>query len=141
MVLMKYLLDTNIISELVKNEPNQAVLLKLDQYQHEVVTAAPIWHELQYGCRRLPQSRKRKIIESFLYEVLRPNMMILPYDEQAAEWHARERARLSSQGRMPPFVDGQIAAIAKVHGLTLVTRNIQDFELFSDLVLENWHEP
>ena len=41
MVLMKYLLDTNIISELVKNEPNQAVLLKLDQYQHEVVTAAP----------------------------------------------------------------------------------------------------
>lgn len=68
-------------------------------------------------------------------------MMILPYDEQAAEWHARERARLSSQGRMPPFVDGQIAAIAKIHGLTLVTRNIQDFELFSDLVLENWHEP
>ena len=64
---------------------------------------------------------------------------ILPYDEQAAEWHAKERARLASLGQMPSFVDGQIAAIAKVNGLVLVTRNTSDFEKFSGLKLENWH--
>ena len=66
-------------------------------------------------------------------------MTILPYDEQAAEWHANERARLASLGQMPAFVDGQIAAVAKVNGLILVTRNTPDFEIFSGLKLENWH--
>ena len=66
-------------------------------------------------------------------------MTILPYDEQAAEWHAKERARLASLGQMPAFVDGQIAAIAKVNGLILVTRNTSDFNKYSGLKLENWH--
>ena len=136
---MKYLLDTNIVSECVKTIPNASVLHKIEKHEHEIVTAAPVWHELQYGCRRLPRSRKRKIIESFLNDVVRENMLILPYDDRAAEWHARERARLSSKGKMPPFVDGQIAAIAKVNGLVLVTRNVQDYEPFSGLKTENWH--
>ena len=66
-------------------------------------------------------------------------MTILPYDDQAAEWHAKERARLASLGQMPTFADGQIAAIAKVNGLVLVTRNTSDFKKFSGLQLENWH--
>jgi len=136
---MKYLLDTNVVSECVKTTPNESVLHKLEKHEHEIVTAAPVWHELQYGCRRLPGSRKRKIIESFLNDVVRQNMLILSYDDRAAEWHARERVRLSSKGKMPPFVDGQIAAIAKVNGLVLVTRNVEDYESFSGLKTENWH--
>jgi tRNA(fMet)-specific endonuclease VapC len=66
-------------------------------------------------------------------------MIILPYDERAAEWHAKERARLSSLGQTPAFVDGQIAGIAKVNGLVLVTRNTIDFKKFSGLKVENWH--
>ncbi len=66
-------------------------------------------------------------------------MLILPYDDRAAEWHARERVRLASKGKMPPFVDGQIAAIAKVNRLVLVTRNIEDYESFSGLKTEYWH--
>jgi tRNA(fMet)-specific endonuclease VapC len=66
-------------------------------------------------------------------------MTILPYDERAAEWHAKERARLTFLGQMPSFVDGQIAAIAKVNNLILVTRNTSDFKKFSGLKLENWH--
>jgi tRNA(fMet)-specific endonuclease VapC len=66
-------------------------------------------------------------------------MLILPYDDRAAEWHARERVRLSPKGKMPPFVDGQIAAITKVNGLVLVTRNVEDYESFSGLKTENWH--
>lgn len=67
-------------------------------------------------------------------------MVILPYDERAAEWHASERARLIALGRTPSFVDGQIAAIAKVNSLILVTRNMSDFKEFSGLKLKNWHQ-
>ena len=55
---------------------------------------------------------------------------VLEYDWKAADWHARERTRLRFAGRTPPFVDGQIAAIARVNDLTLVTANTSDFESF-----------
>jgi tRNA(fMet)-specific endonuclease VapC len=136
---MKYLLDTNILSEPVKTAPQKTVLKSIERHQHEIVTAAPVWHELVFGCRRLPVSRKRAILENYLNDVIKPNMIILPYDERAAEWHAKERARLSSKGETPAFVDGQIASIAKVNGLILVTRNSADFKRFSKIKLENWH--
>jgi tRNA(fMet)-specific endonuclease VapC len=63
---------------------------------------------------------------------------ILPYDEAAATWHGEERARLEALGRPAPFVDGQIAAIAHVHGLVLVTTNDKDFARFKGLPVENW---
>jgi len=136
---MKYLADTNVLSEAVKLIPDRSVLAMFRKHQKEIVTAAPVWHELQYGCYRLPVSRKRDIIESYLNDLLERNMVILPYDERAAEWHGRERARLSSEGRTPPFADGQIAAIANMNGLILVTRNVCDFELFSGLKVVSWH--
>lgn len=112
----------------------------LEKHQYEIATGSPIWHELRYGCARLPSSRKREMIEAYLEEVIWPNVDILPYDDNAAEWHARERARLAARGRAPAFVDGQIAAIAKVNGLILVTRNTSNFENFDELAIENWFE-
>ncbi len=137
---MKYLLDTNVLSESVKTSPQNTVLKSIERHQYEIVTAAPVWHELYFGCRRLPASRKRQILETYLNDIIKPNMIILPYDERAAEWHAKERARLSSGGNTPLFVDGQIASIAKVNGLVLVTRNSADFKKFSGLKVENWHQ-
>ena len=136
---MKYLIDTNVLSEAVKTAPDKSVMNMLERRQHEIATAAPVWHELQFGCQRLPQSRKREIIASFLNDIVKRTMLILPYDDRAAEWHAGERARLSSKGLTPPFVDGQIAAISMVNGLILVTRNIDDFKQFLRLKIENWH--
>ncbi len=136
---MIYLLDTNVLSEAVKTEPDKHVMTRFERHQDEMVTGAPVWHELQFGCQCLPRSRKREVITSFLNDVVRRTMLILPYDDRAAEWHARESARLSSKGVTPSFVDGQIASIAKVNGLILVTRNIDDFKPFSRLKLENWH--
>jgi tRNA(fMet)-specific endonuclease VapC len=138
---MKYLLDTNVLSEAVKTAPDKQVLKKLERHQHEMATASPVWHELQFGCQRLPRSRKREVIAAFLNDLVKRTLLILPYDDRAAEWHARERARLSSKGATPSFVDGQVAAIARVNGLILVTRNIGDFKPFSRLKLENWHSP
>ena len=136
---MRYLLDTNVLSEAVKTNPDKSVMRKFEKNQDEMVTAAPVWHELQFGCQRLPRSRKKEVIASFLHDIVRRTMLILPYDDRTAEWHAIERARLSSKGIITSFVDGQIAAIAKVNGLILVTRNIDDFKPFSGLDLENWH--
>jgi hypothetical protein len=73
---------------------------------------------------------------------------IPPYDAAAAAWHGEERPRLEAQGRPAPFVDGQIAAIAHVHGLALATINDRDFRSLQGIdrqeligkarALENW---
>lgn len=65
-------------------------------------------------------------------------MPILDYDRAAAEWHAKERARLADRGSTPPFADGQIAAIAHANGLILVTFNDADFRQFQGLRVLNW---
>ena len=65
-------------------------------------------------------------------------MPILDYDAAAALWHATERARLTAQGWTPPFQDGQIAAIAFVNELTLVTFNRPDFKRFEGLRTTTW---
>ena len=136
---MKYLLDTNTLSEGVKSVPDQSVLKMFEKHQQEIVTASPVWHELQFGFHRLPRSRKRELIATFLDDIVKRTVLILPYDDRAAEWHARERARLSSKGLTPSFVDGQIAAISVVNGLILVTRNVDDFKQFLKLQIETWH--
>jgi tRNA(fMet)-specific endonuclease VapC len=100
--------------------------------------AAPVWHELSYECRRLPRGRRRAALEAYLSDVVHGSFPILPYDEAAATWHSEERARLEALGRPAPFVDGQIAAIAHVHGLVLVTTNDKDFVRFKGLRVENW---
>jgi len=63
---------------------------------------------------------------------------MLDYDRAAAEWHAFERARLAANGLTPPFSDGQIAAVAAVNNLTLVTFNTVHFNRFEGLRVESW---
>ena len=135
---LHYLLDTNVISEMLRPVPNKGILENMEAYHNQVGIAAVVWHELLYGCFRLPESQRRTAIEAYLFDVVAPSVPILPYDEVAADWHAVERTRLSAIGKTPPFVDGQIAATAKVNNLTLVTSNQTDFENFQDLVVVNW---
>jgi tRNA(fMet)-specific endonuclease VapC len=138
LVSAQFLLDTNVLSEVLRPSPNDGVLTSLEKNRGLLATAAPVWHELVYGLRRLPTSRKKETVRQYLYEVVRPSLDILPYDEAAAEWHGTERAKLERIGRPPAFVDGQIAAIAKVHGLIVVTRNVSDFEAFRGVRVEDW---
>jgi tRNA(fMet)-specific endonuclease VapC len=138
--MLKYLLDTNVLSEAVKANPDWHVMEMLEKHQDEILTAVPVWHELLYGCLRLPVSRKREMLEEYLENVVVKNMDILPYDERAAKWHAEQRAMLSMQGKTPSFVDGQIAAITKVNDLILITRNTQDYKIFENLRISNWHK-
>lgn len=136
----KYLLDTNVLSEPLKKNPNTPLLAKLQLNSNRIITATPVLHELYFGCYRLPSSRKRKAIATYIREVITDTMIVHPYCDEAAQWHAKERARLTRIGQTPSFVDGQIAAIAHIHGGILVTRNTSDFHPFSDLAVENWYE-
>jgi tRNA(fMet)-specific endonuclease VapC len=137
-VSQRYLLDTNVLSEPLLPAPNAGVLQRLHAHADEIATAAPVWHELMFGSRRLPPSRRRRVVERYLLDVVRATIPILAYDVAAADWHAAERARLVGAGRTPPFVDGQIAAIARTNGLTLVTANVADFAGFEGLRVEDW---
>ena len=133
-----YLLDTHVVSEPVRPAPNAKVLARLKRHQDELALASVVWHELWFGCQRLPVSAKRLAIERYLNDVVAVSMPIFPYDQAAAEWQAGERARLAQSGKTPPFADGQISAIAKVNGLILVTLNPKDFTAFAEVKVEDW---
>ena len=138
---LAYLLDTNVISEPLRPAPNAYVLERLEQHEAEIAIASVVWHELLYGTYRLSPSAKRSAIEDYLNDVVALAFPILSYDARAALWHAAERARLVSSGNTPSFADGQIAAIAQVNDLILVTANISDFFMYQGLQVENWFEP
>ena len=133
-----YLLDTHVVSEPLRPAPNAKVLARLKRHQDELSIASMVWHELWFGCQRLPVSAKRMAIERYLNDVVAVSMPIFPYDQAAAEWQAGERVRLAQLGKTPPFADGQISAIAKVNELILVTLNPTDFAAFAEVKVEDW---
>lgn len=134
----RYLLDTSTISSPISKSPHPEVLRRLALHGHECAIAAPVWHELTYGCQRLPHGKRRKAIEIYLHDVVLASFPVLAYDEAAARWHGKERARLEDLGRAPPYVDGQIAAIAHISETILVTSNVRDFAGFKDVKIEDW---
>lgn len=135
---LRFLLDTNALSEPARPFPNPQVVRQIDLHLGEIATAAPVWNEILFGCYRLPSSARRRKIEEYLSDLTNSDLEVLPYESRAAEWHARERARLTRMGRTPSFIDGQIAAVAAVHELVLVTANVADFRLFQGLRVEDW---
>jgi len=134
---LKYLLDTNILSEPARPVPNANVLHKLDIHKSEIAVSSVVIHELLHGCLRLPESKRREYLWNYIHESVL-NLPVLDYDLKAAQWHAQERSRLSKIGKTPAFVDSQIASIAYCNNLILVTNNISDFEFFNGLIVENW---
>lgn len=112
---IKFLLDTNIISESIKLQPNPIFLEHFRQNLEKSAIASVTWHELLYGLYRLPKSRRKQTLSDYLIQIIQEKMVILPYCDAAAEWFAAERARLTAFGQMPSYPDGQIAAIAQVN--------------------------
>ena len=134
----QFLLDTNILSEPLRPAPNPRVMESLVRSSGLTATATVVFHEMLYGCYRLPNSRKRQAIEAYLREEVEAKLLLLPYDTEAAKWHASERARLVKLGKTPSYVDGQIAAISVVNNLVLVTNNEADYADFQGIQIENW---
>ncbi len=137
---ISYLLDSNILSEPARLKPDDTVLQRFAEHDGEYATAAIVWHELVYGCELLAASKRKTQLQSYLTMLLANGLMVLPFDQAAADWYAKERAELKRQGQTCAYADGEIAAIAATQQLILVTRNTQDFVSFQQLTLQNWFE-
>ena len=139
---MNFLLDTNVISETMKPRPNSGLLGWLAEADEDrtflsVVTLM----ELRYGVERMAAGRKRKRLEEWLDHDLpqRFESRILAIDARVADASGRVGARSESLGRPIETRDAMIAATAEIHGLTLVTRNVADFEPTVKELLSPWN--
>ncbi len=133
----RYLLDTNVVSELSRPVPDTSVVARLAAVESQAAIASTVWHELLLGVERLAPGRRQDGLRAFVTDI-GGRFPVLSYDRPAATWHARQRARLAAAGRPPAFADAQVAAIAVTHDRRLVTRNVADFADFADLTIENW---
>jgi tRNA(fMet)-specific endonuclease VapC len=138
MVGIRYLLDTNILSEPLASQPSSLVLKKIKANSAFLALASVTWQEFLYGMYLLPAGKRKDRIEDYLFRRILPALPILAFDANAAQWQAKQRVRLRQIGRSPTYPDSQIAAIAAVNSLILVTRNIRDFAGFEGLQLQNW---
>lgn len=138
-----YLLDTNIISEIVKFAPDFNVIKKLSEHSSDMAISVLSWHELVYGLERLPEGLRKKELSKYVYDDVEQSFPIINFTKKAAEIHAKIRSVLEESGHNLPYADTQIAATAIAEDMILVSRNSRHFleivEKFS-LKVENWFE-
>lgn len=123
-----YLLDTNVISERMKAQPNPAVIGWLDENKAELYLPAVALDELRYGVLRLPEGRRKEGFARAV-ETLASSYAdkIVPFDAKAAWKSAEFRWQAHSSGFNPSVQDMMIAGIAAANGTVLATRNVKDF--------------
>jgi len=124
---MKYLVDANVLSEATRPTPRSEVVDWLEAHEAELVIDAIVLGELAAGVEALPKGRKRIGLEKW-FEALVETIECLPWDAETSREWVRLVAVLRRRGRTIPLLDSMIAATARVHGLTVVTRNVGDFE-------------
>lgn len=137
LIVSTFLLDTNVFASLAAPVPNRRLRNNVDRFAARLVTASVVAHEIWFGLARLPRSRRRERLEVLMTDLL-AIVPMLPYGEEAARWHALERARLESLGRTTSATDAQIAAVAAVNDAVMVTSNTRHFAAFDGLRIEDW---
>ena len=138
---MKYLLDTCLISELVKKEPNPAVVSWLDEQDEQKLFLSVLnLGELQKGISKLPDGTKKNELQAWvaLDLVERFTGRILEIDLETALCWGRLQGEAEQAGEKLPVMDSLIAATATAHGLVVVTRNVRDIERCGVRVFNPW---
>ena len=131
---MLYLLDTNAWVHYLKN-PNSIVAQRVERTPvKEIAVCSIVWAELLHGARKY---EKRDAREARVEETLRHHPQ-LTFDKLAARRYAEIRDTLESRGEVIGLFDMQIAAIALVHDLTVVTNNVSEFRRVDGLRVEDW---
>jgi predicted nucleic acid-binding protein len=134
-----YLLDTDILSNLVRPVPSARLVAKLESVPPDLqFTSSISVGELMYGAYRA--GPRRATLLPRIQAVLGPSLVVLPFDEPAARCYAEVRAHLEQQGTPIGDADVRIAAIALVRGLVVVTGNVRHFLRVPALTVENWLE-
>ena len=131
-----YLLDTDILSNLMKRAPASALVARLARVPPEdQFTSSVTLGELLYGAHR--SSRTAALLER-IEETLLPELPVLPFDAAAARRYGEIRADLERRGTPIGDADTRVAAIALSRGLTVVTGNERHFRQVPRLEIENW---
>ena len=127
------ILDTNVISELMKHTPDQSVLDWFAQLDSEMITLTSITiAEIHYGIQSLPKEKRQKSLdEAFRLMITEDfNHLVLDFDQKAAEIYGRLGALARSKGKPVSQSDTMIAAITASYNALLSTRNTKDFDVF-----------
>ena len=132
-------LDTNILSELMRPIPNKQVLAWVDgQIISELAITAITVAEILYGIERLANGKRKQSLHTQAIAMFEEDFAdrILPFDADAAVHYAQLTASSEVIGKPASMADAQIAAICRLHHASIATRNTRDFKYF-DLIMAN----
>ena len=135
-------LDTNVVSELVRPTPNPQVLRWLDNRPPDTLwLCSVVAAELLYGVARLPIGRRKQQLAAALQAIIHEDfdMRVLPFDLEASLVYADIVARQESKGQPVSMADAQIAATCLRYDATLATRNVRDFEGLGVALVNPWN--
>ena len=138
-----YLLDSNIVSEIIKRDADFNVLKQLAAHNSDCAISSPTLHELLYGYHKVSDGLYKTYLGNYIIDDVQETFKVKSYTEKACEIHARIRADAERNGKPVPFSDSMIAAIALANHMVLVTRNTKHFTAIqevSGLQVENWFE-
>ena len=138
---MSVLLDTNVVSELIRKAPDPAVEAWAAGYALEELFFSALGEaELRYGAAILPAGRRRESLVSDIKRMLSDAFdgRVLPFDTRAARVYADIAAMRRSAGRTVPPADCQIAAIARSRDMAVATRNVRDFDDIDIEIVNPW---
>jgi tRNA(fMet)-specific endonuclease VapC len=129
----RYMLDTNVISDLMKNPRGKAAKRIARIGEDNICTSIIVAAELRYGCFKKGSERLLKSVEDLLAEI-----DVLPFESPADAEYGNIRSELESAGKPIGANDFLIAAHAKAVNATVVTANIDEFKRVRGLKVENW---
>lgn len=137
---MGYLMDTCVLSEFKKKQPEQKVIDWLDaQIEETLFLSVVTIGEIQKGISRLPASNRKTELEIWLEELIyRYDERVLPLDTEVVQRWEQLTGLLETQGHTLPLLDSLIAATSLIHNLILVTRNEPDFVATNVALLNPW---
>lgn len=134
-------LDTNVLSEMMRPNPHQRVVSWLDAQDPEAIaTTAITAAEILYGVGRLPDGRRKEALGRVVVEILSEDLAgrVYPFDLDAARHYAAMTGAAERAGRRCSMADAQIAAICRCHEAKLATRNVKDFEVLDIATINPW---
>ncbi len=126
---MSYLVDTNVFSELAKTQPDDQVIKWLRDHEADLYLSTVTIGELRRGIEALPAGKRKAALQSWLTGLCkRMEGRILSFNTSTAHVWGQLMAAWNKKGTTVPSLDSQLAATAHRHNLTMVTRNVSDFQ-------------
>ena len=133
---MRFVLDTNAVSALMKGEARVVERLR-ERGKGEVSVPQPVLAEIAYGIERLPKSRRKQALQE-RFDLVRYELARASWSDEVSECFGSIKATLERQGRRIEDFDAAIAAHALARGATLVTANLDDLARVPGLTVEDW---